>query len=72
MCLLLSSVFDEDELYSFPGLIRRFLSEGFLIAGWVSLWCPIELLLYQWSPYQHQKQIYELIKDMELRVASEN
>lgn len=70
VCLLLSTLFDE--LNSFPGLIRRFLSEGFLIAGWVSLWHPIELLLYEWGPYQRQKQIYELIKEMELKVASEN
>jgi hypothetical protein len=70
VCLLLSTLFDE--LKSFPGLIRRFLSEGFLIAGWVSLWHPIELLLYEWGPYQRQKQIYELIKEMELKVASEN
>jgi hypothetical protein len=70
VCLLLSTLFDE--LNSFPILIRRFLSEGFLIAGWVSLWYPIELLLYQWGPYQRQKQIYELIKGMELKVASEN
>jgi hypothetical protein len=66
VCLLLSTLFDG--LYSFPGLIRRFLSEGCLIAGWVSLWHPIELLLYEWGPYRRQQQIYQLIKDMELKV----
>lgn len=70
VCLLLSSLFDG--LEHFPGLIRRFLSEGFLIAGWVSLWHPIELLLYEWGPYLRQKQIYELIKDMELKVTAQN
>lgn len=68
LCLLLSSLFDG--LENFPGLIRRFLSEGFLIAGWVSLWHPIELLLYEWGPYWRQKRIYKLIQDMELKVTA--
>jgi hypothetical protein len=66
LCLLLSTLFDG--LSYFPGLFRRFLSEGCLIAGWVSLWHPIELLLYEWGPYRRQQQIYQLIKDMELKV----
>jgi hypothetical protein len=68
ICLLLSTLFDG--LYNLPGLIRRFLSEGFLIAGWVSLWHPIELLLYEWGPYRRQQKIYQLIKDMDLKVMS--
>lgn len=69
LCLLLSTLFDG--LDSLPGLIRRFLSEGCLIAGWVSLWHPIELLLYEWGPYWREKKIYELIKDMELKLTSQ-
>lgn len=68
VCLLLSTLCDG--LDRIPGLIRRFLSEGCLIAGWVSLWHPIELLLYDWGPYRRQQKIYQLIKDMELKVTS--
>jgi hypothetical protein len=70
VCLLLSSLFDGLEY--FPGSLRRFLSEGFLIAGWVSLWHPIQLLLYEWGPYWRQRQIYQLIRDMELKVTAKN
>jgi hypothetical protein len=69
VCLLLSSLFDG--LVALPGLLRQFLSEGFLIAGWVSLWHPIELLLYDWGPYWRKKKIYERIEAMELKVTSQ-
>ena len=70
VCLVLSTLFDRVE--HLPTLVHRFLNEGFLIAGWVSLWYPIELLLYEWGPYRRQKQIYEMIKDMEVKVTTHN
>ncbi|MGF1478510.1 MAG: hypothetical protein ACFB4I_03345 [Cyanophyceae cyanobacterium] len=68
VCLIISTFFDRVEYL--PTLVHRFLNEGFLIAGWVSLWYPIELLLYQWSPLRRQKQIYEMNKDMEVKVTT--
>ncbi len=41
-------------------------SEGFLIAGWVSLWYPIEVLLYEWWPYSRENRIYERIMNMDI------
>ena len=69
VCLLLSTVFDG--LTVGPEFLRRFLSEGFLIAGWVSLWHPIEILLYEWWPYWRDKQLCESIKGMELEIVAE-
>lgn len=68
VCLVISTLFDHVEYL--PTLVHRFLNEGFLIAGWVSLWYPIELLLYEWGPYRRQKQIYEMIKDMEVELTT--
>lgn len=68
VCLIISTSFDKIEYL--PTLVHKFLNEGFLIAGWVSLWYPIELLLYEWSPLRRQKQIYEMIKDMEIKVTT--
>lgn len=68
LCLIVSTLFDRIE--HLPILVHRFLNEGFLIAGWVSLWYPIELLLYEWSPLRRQKQIYEMIKDMEIKITT--
>jgi len=69
VCLLLSTLFDG--LETLPKLLRRFLSEGFLIAGWVSLWHPTELLLYEWLPYRRDIKLYERIKNMELVIRAE-
>lgn len=38
--------------FAFTGeaLIDRILGEGFLIIGWVAMWKPLEILLYDWWP----------------------
>ena len=64
VCLLLSTLFENAELL--PEWLRRFGGEGFLIAGWVSLWHPIEILLYEWWPFSRQIHIYESISRMEI------
>lgn len=66
-CLLLSAFFGG--LEKLPEFLRAFLSEGFLIAGWVSLWHPTELLLYEWWPHWRDKRLYERIGDIEIVVA---
>jgi len=33
-----------------PGPVREILREGLMITGWVALWRPIEVLLYDWWP----------------------
>ncbi len=63
-CLLLSTLFENAELL--PEWLQRFGGEGFLIAGWVSLWHPIELLLYEWWPFSRQMRLYESIRQMEI------
>ncbi len=65
-CLLLSTLFDG--LTVLPEFLRRVLGEGFLIVGWVSLWHPTELLLYEWWPVWRDKQLHERLKDMEIRI----
>jgi hypothetical protein len=69
VCLLLSIFLGALEVL--PEFFRTFLSEGFLIAGWVSLWHPIEILLYEWWPFWRDKQLYMRIQDMEVIIAPE-
>ena len=40
--------------------------EGFLIAGWVSLWHPVEILLYEWWPISRRIRIYESSMHMDI------
>jgi len=37
--------------------LSYFLSEGFLLIGWVSLWHPVETFLYGWWPHVRQNQV---------------
>jgi len=32
------------------GTLREILREGFVITGWVAMWRPLEILLYDWRP----------------------
>ena len=65
-CLALSFMFEE--LFFTDSPFGRFFAEGFIIAGWVGLWRPAELLLYDWRPYLHEMRRYEEIKSMDVRI----
>jgi hypothetical protein len=65
-CLLLSTLFGQME--TLPNFLRMFLREGFVIAGWVSLWQPTTILLFDWWTPQRDKRIYACLKDMELKI----
>ena len=38
------------------GHAREILREGFVITGWVALWRPLELLLYDWWPLVDERR----------------
>jgi hypothetical protein len=48
-------------------VFARFLDEGFVIAGWVALWWPLDVLLYQHWPLARERRMYEALKRMELK-----
>ncbi len=50
------------------GLLFYFISEAFTIAGWVALWAPVTLLLYELYPIIQTKKVYERIADMEIEI----
>ncbi len=38
------------------GFFERAFEEGFLIIGWVALWRPVEILLYDWWPIRDRRR----------------
>ncbi|MDH5786503.1 MAG: hypothetical protein OEZ16_12970 [Chromatiales bacterium] len=40
------------------GLFWSIIEEGFLISGWVAMWYPINLFLYEWWPTRKRQQLY--------------
>ncbi|BCP53320.1 hypothetical protein K32_19370 [Kaistia sp. 32K] len=64
ICLALSLLFEE-VIFTRHAMGRLF-GEGFIIAGWVGLWRPAELLLYDWRPYSREIRRYEEIQRMKV------
>jgi hypothetical protein len=46
----------------------RFVEEGLLIIGWVAMWRPIELLLYDWWPLLRRGRTYENLSRMRVEI----
>lgn len=50
------------------GHLRPILREGLLITGWVAMWRPLEVLLYDWWPLSRQRRLIERIQRAEVTV----
>lgn len=46
----------------------RIVDEGLLILGWVAMWKPLELLLYDWWPVLRRKRTYDNLARMRVEV----
>jgi len=47
--------------------IAHFTYEGLVIAGWVALWYPLDVLLYQRWPLAREERLHAALTAMELR-----
>ena len=55
MCLLLSELMFHQKPGTFSSLVR----ESLTIAGWVAMWRPMQIFLYDWWPLLRVGHIYE-------------
>ena len=44
------------------------LREGFLIGGWVAMWRPLEVFLYDWWPIRAEVRLFERLSAMPVRI----
>jgi len=51
-----------------PGTFPNFLSEGLTIAGWVAMWKPMQIYLYDWWPLRRRGQIFDKLSRMPIEV----
>jgi uncharacterized membrane protein YbhN (UPF0104 family) len=63
-CMGLREVLHNVEAARWP----RLLEEGLLIVGWVAMWRPLELLLYDWWPLLRRKRTFENLSRMRVEV----
>jgi hypothetical protein len=44
------------------------LQEGLLIGGWVAMWCPLEVFLYDWWPILGEARLLHRLSRMPVRI----
>jgi hypothetical protein len=69
VCLFLSAILSRIAIV--PGFLGTLFSNGLEIAGWVSLWRPIEIFLYEWWPYWRENQLYAQVMNMQIVIKEE-
>ncbi len=48
--------------------VKPFVREGLLISGWVAMWRPIEVFLYDWWPIRERIRLLEKLSRIEIEV----
>ena len=67
-CLLVSELLLQQQ----PGTLLSLLRESLTIGGWVAMWRPMQIFLYDWWPLRRVGKIYEKLSHVpvELRMRS--
>lgn len=51
-----------------PGSLGVGLKEGLVISSWVVMWRPVEILIYDWIPVRHERNVALRLLDAEIHV----
>jgi len=54
------------------GALGGILLEGLLIGGWVAMWRPLEIFLYDWWPIRAQARLFDRLADMPVTIQHTN
>lgn len=54
--------------YFGEGRLSTILREGFIIGGWVAMWRPLEVFLYDWWPIRADARLYDRLSVMPVRI----
>jgi len=63
-CFFVIELVVSKNLSTFPS----FFKEGLTIAGWVAMWRPLEIYLYEWWPLRRRGQILDKLSRMAVEV----
>ena len=67
VCLVTTQAMGRQESGTLLSLVR----ESLLIGGWVAMWRPMEIYLYEWWPLQRRGRIYEKLSQIPVEVRLE-
>jgi hypothetical protein len=51
--------------------LSQIIAEGFLILGWVAMWRPLQIFLYDWWPIRHHARLFAKLVVMPVEVRRE-
>jgi len=51
-----------------PGTLANVLRESLTIGGWVAMWRPMEIYLYEWWPLRRRGRFYQKLSQMPVEV----
>ena len=54
--------------YLGDGRLGEVIREGFLIGGWVAMWRPLEVFLYDWWPIRAESRLLQRLSEMPVRI----
>jgi len=55
-------------VYSQPSGFSNFLTQSLTIGGWVAMWKPMEIYLYEWWPLRMKGKILEKLSRMQVHI----
>ncbi|WP_244491548.1 hypothetical protein [Bosea sp. Root381] len=64
ICLFLSFLLTQ----RFEGPFTRVFQESLIIIGWVVIWRPAEMFLYDWVPLLRRRRLYQRLADARITV----
>jgi hypothetical protein len=50
------------------GVLVNTIKEGITVIGWVALWWPVNMFLYEWWPYLDKIKLYERLKKVKVEI----
>lgn len=69
LAFLTACLIAREVLLAQGGTLLHVIAESLLIAGWVAMWRPIEIFLYDWWPIRQTARIYEKLSSMPIELA---
>ena len=54
--------------YLGDGRLSEIIREGFLIGGWVAMWRPLEVFLYDWWPIRAEERLLRRLSTIPVRI----
>ena len=70
LAFLTASIVVGDVVASYfgDGRFGEIVREGFLIGGWVAMWRPLEVFLYDWWPIRAEGRLLQRLSTMPVRI----